>query len=173
MARIPNLKTLLAAGLIGIAGAAAAQTAMEAGPDKDFVAKANVGNVIEIETSKLAMDKATTPALKAFARQMADDHAKAQAALEKAVRDIGGPELSQSLDGSHMQMLDALSKRQGPEFDKLYIDDQTALHDSAAQVLTDYARQGGVPALKTYAERTLPVVEEHRAHIKTLAASNP
>lgn len=152
-----------------LAAPASAQSLMEAGPDKDFIAKVTVSNTLEIETSRLARSKSTREDVKTFAQAMIDDHTKASESLKKAVREANGPELAEVLDGSHQTMLNDLSSRSGAEFDKAYIDDQIALHNEAVSTLTDYAKGGAVPPLKTFAERTLPVVEMHRTHILAIA----
>lgn len=165
----------MAGGLLGLLLAAysvaggSAQTLGEAGPDKDFLVKATYSNQIGIETSRLALDKATRDDVRAFARHVIDEHTKASVALKAAARASEQPELAETLDGSHQSLLDSLSGRSGIDFDKAYIDQQVSLHDEAVTVLAEYASKGGAAALKRYAETMVPVETAHRDRIIAIA----
>jgi putative membrane protein len=135
---------------------------------RDFVAKATISNQLEIETSRLALDKAQSGEVKAFAQQMIDDHTKAGEKLRATVREIDANEMTRSLDGSHQDELDALSKKEGAEFDRTYVAGQVKLHDEAVALFADYAKTGTNPELKAFAQETLPVIERHREHVKSL-----
>ena len=76
-------KSFIIGLLIAFAGANAAK-AQNQSPDttaKYFLIHASIGNLQEIASGKLAMEKGTTPEIRAFGKMMADDHSKAEAQL--------------------------------------------------------------------------------------------
>ena len=72
------------------------------------------------------------------------------------------------LDKPHQAMVDNLQTLSGADFDKIYVADQVAAHAEAANLLADYKQNGSKGQLKTWAEKTLPVVKEHQAMINAM-----
>jgi putative membrane protein len=102
-------------GAVGTGGAGA-----NVKSDDDFVHDVAIMNMAEIELSRLAVDKATTPAIKAFAQQMIDEHAVAGNKLKSVVS--GQPiEWPAELDDKHRKTTDELAKNQGADFDREYV----------------------------------------------------
>ncbi|HEY7502120.1 MAG TPA: DUF4142 domain-containing protein [Vicinamibacterales bacterium] len=96
--------------------------------DKDFVNDLVIANMAEIELGRLAVEKAASADVKKFAQQMIDDHTAAQDKLKR----IASPykiETPTELDGKHRDLRDDLSKKQGADFDKAYIDAMVSGHD--------------------------------------------
>jgi len=139
----------------------------------DFVQKAAVSNMYEIETSKLALRNATRDDLKAFAQQMIQDHTKAGDELKSTLSGISGPNLPTDLDATHKAALDTLSKKTGADFDAGYLAEQKTAHDDAVDLFREYSQDGGNPRLKTFAGKTLPTLVGHQQHVQQLMASNP
>ena len=155
----------LAAALVAFASAAVAQSPPV--PDADFVMKASVGNTLEIEESKVALDRATDPRIKSFAQHMISDHTEA----EKKLQDAAGKDRLKTepmLDAAHQAMLDNLKTFNGADFDKIYRADQTASHVETLALLSDYRTNGKAAALKSWTEKTLPSVKEHLQSIQAL-----
>src|SRR5688572_6293884 len=68
--------------------------------DGDFVRDAALKNMAEIELSRMALDKATSPEIKAFAQRMIDDHGAAGDKLKGVIS--GHPfEWPAQLDDKH------------------------------------------------------------------------
>src|SRR5689334_8383477 len=84
MLRAKSLILSTTAALLAISGAAiAADKDSNSNIDsKQFVTKAAQGNLAEIKTSQLALEKAQSPEVKSFAQRMIDDHQKASSELE-------------------------------------------------------------------------------------------
>lgn len=136
-------------------------------PDADFVMHASVGNTFEIEEAKLALDHASDPRLKTFAQKMIADHSAAEKTLEAAA---GKDKLKTEpmLDGPHQATLDNLKTFNGTDFDKIYMADQIAAHAETLALVSDYKTNGKVAALKTWADKTLPVVKTHLEMIESM-----
>ncbi len=133
----------------------------------DFVMHASVGNTLEIEESKLALDRATDPRIKAFAQRMINDHSAAEKRLEEAA---GKDKLKTEpmLDKAHQAMLDNLKTFNGTDFDKIYMADQIAAHTETVALVSDYKVNGKEAALKAWADKTLPVVKDHLEMIEAI-----
>jgi putative membrane protein len=127
----------------------------------DFVKKAAISDMFEIQSSQLAAQRANEPA-KAFASQMLTDHQKTSNELKSMVRS-GTEEASvpSDLDSSHQKMLDKLKGLNGADFTKQYDKDQVSAHKDAVSLFRRYAKGGDDAALKDWAGKTLPDLERH------------
>jgi putative membrane protein len=71
-----------------------------------------------------------------------------------------------TLDSSHQKMLDKLS---GSDFNKQYKRDQVSAHKDAVSLFLRYAKGGDDAALKDWAGKTLPHLEQHLEMAQNLA----
>ena len=133
-----------------------------------FVDMATVSNMFEIESSKVALDKATAPDTKTFAQHMIDDHTKAGDDMKKAA-DADGMKLPASLDAKHQATVDRLSGLSGETFDADFLAEQVAAHEEAVALFTNYAANGAPGALKDFASKTLPTLEGHLEEVKKIS----
>lgn len=139
---------------------------------KDFVAKASQAGMFEIESSKLALTRATDPEVKTFAQKMIDEHTAASAAL-KAAMTADGVDMSlapATLDEKHASKLKELQEADAEDFDEDYMDMQKSAHRKAVRLFKDYADDGENAALKTFAANTVATLEAHKEHAKKLEA---
>ncbi len=127
----------------------------------DFVKEAAIGDMFEIESSKLAAQKATDEATKNFANQMVTDHTKTSTELKEAVASDPKTPLPNALDSSHQSKLDKLKGLTGADFTKQYHDDQVTAHKNAVNLFQRYAKGGDSEKLKSWAAKTLPDLEKH------------
>lgn len=132
--------------------------------DADFIRLANSANILEIRTSEMAQEKATSPEVKAFADQMVTDHTAAIAELA-SLSGTTPPDLSadltDTLDPGHAALLEQLSKVETEGFDASYADVQRQAHEQAIALFQTYATNGQDGAVKEFAEKTLPKLQEH------------
>lgn len=89
--------------------------------DKDFVRDISTLNLAEIELSRSAVQKSADSELKKFAQLMIDDHTAAGDKLQAVASQYNIPVVSQ-LDDKHATLQDKLSKKQGLDYDKDYMD---------------------------------------------------
>jgi len=160
---------ILATGIAGavIVGAGAAYSASITAPE--FVRKASVSGLFEVESSNLALEKSQNTAVREFAKQMIDDHTKANNKL-KAVLQTSNTDAkpATALDSEHQKLMDELRAETGESFDRRYIDIQTGAHNDAVGLFNEYANEGEDAALKNFAALTLPTLKEHLNHVKTI-----
>ena len=103
--------------------------------DKEFLATAAHSDVNEIKLSQLAEEKATNPAVKAFARKMVVEHTRMSASM-KPFADSWGVTPSAGLDDDHQKEYDKLNGLSGADFDKEYIDQMVTDHTKALRAFT-------------------------------------
>jgi putative membrane protein len=102
--------------------------------DEDFVHDVAIMNMAEIELSRMALGKAVSPDVKAFAQRMVDDHGAAGDKLKSAVSTspIVWPA---QLDETHRETADDLARKQGAEFDRDYMKAMVHGHQDLAAKL--------------------------------------
>ena len=116
-------------GAVGTGGAGA-----NVKGDDDFVRDVALKNMAEIEVSRMALDKAANPAIKAFAQMIIDDHGEAGNKLKTTVsgQSIDWPA---QLDDKHKKLGDDLPKEHGADFDRDYVKAMIESHQDLAAKL--------------------------------------
>lgn len=107
--------------------------------DKKFLATAAQSDVNEIKLSELAEQKATNPAVKAFAHKMVAEHTKMSASM-KPFADSWGLTAPTNLDDDHQKEYDKLNGLSGADFDKEYMDQMVTDHAHALDAFTSEAK---------------------------------
>jgi len=95
----------------------------------------------------VAQQKATNPAVKAFASKMVKEH-KAMTASMKPFAEKWGLNPPVALDSDHQKELDKLNGLSGNDFDKEYMDQMVSDHDKALDAFTDEAKNTKDAAFK-------------------------
>jgi len=146
-------------------------TAMAPAAGQTFANTAASSDAFEIATSKAALATSKSASIKKFAQEMIDAHTKSTAKLKTVAAGLS-PAITPdpTLTPDQQQKLDAMSKLTGADFDKAYIDAQTAGHQQTLDALKVYATGGDVPALKTFASGLVPTVTAHLNMAKSLKA---
>lgn len=135
---------------------------------QQFADLAGVANLFEIESSNVALEKAQSEDLRAFAQQMVDDHTVAGEKM-KAAAEEAGVTVPTALDAEHQAKLDQLNEASAEEFDELYATMQVEAHQKAVSLFEGFAESGEEGTLVTFAQETLPTLQEHYDHITGLA----
>jgi putative membrane protein len=147
-----------------------AKAAKPSSTTEQFVMKASIGNQFEIESSRIALERARSDEVKRFAQRMVDDHSKAGATLAQMAQaeGIAAPKTPE-LDSKHVEMLQKIkSAGEGSKFDQAYVNAQVAAHKEAVELFRNYARNGDNSDLKGFAQTTLPTLEDHLQHVTDL-----
>jgi putative membrane protein len=139
-----------------------------------FARDAAIGGMYEIESSKLALERASSPDVKAAARMIIDDHTAADAKLKALVAAGKAPgPLPTALDERRKGMLDNLKGASAKDFDDRYLDQQTMAHHEALLAFNGYAKMGDNADLKAFAAETAPKLEHHAEMVTKLDRSTP
>ena len=123
-------------------GAMAAIPLRAQGPsddDKKFLATASQADRNEIALSEVAEQKATNPAVKAFAEKMVKEHKELSASM-KPFAESWGVTPAAAVDEDHQKELDKLNGKSGGDFDKEYIDQMVSDHAKALDAFTKEAK---------------------------------
>jgi putative membrane protein len=155
------------------AGADVAAVAPSAAPTTAaaYVAAAGASDRFEIQSSRIALQKARAPEVRAFAQMMIDHHTMTTADLTAAARQAGLAPPPPTLPPAKATMLTALQSADGDRFDGLYMRGQVTGHQEALTLHDTYAQSGDNPALKAVAAKAVPIVRSHLDRAQTLAGS--
>ena len=140
----------------------------------DYVKMAADGDLYEIRSSEVALQKSKRPDVKDFARQMIADHTTTSkslmAALSNKDRKIATP--STMMSASNDAKVTLLKKAPKASFDDLYLQQQAQAHQDAWALDKGYATDGTDPALMQVASTAVPIIERHLAHTKGLTSAS-
>jgi len=114
----------------------------------------------ELELSRLAAEQARSPAVRAFARHMVQDHAQNASELEiiAAHENITLPE---TVSDEHAQLRNELTRERGSRFDNTYMNAMLTDHQALARVLRASEAAVSTDELRAYVRRTLSMLELH------------
>jgi len=135
----------------------------------EFVQKAAMTDMFEIEAGKIARERASSAAIKSFARQMVTDHTATSAQLKGILAtETGAPVIPTALDQAHLDKLARLRSAEAADFDGLYLDQQTEAHENALNLLQTYAQNGENARVKAFAAEVAPKVSAHLEMVRGL-----
>jgi putative membrane protein len=167
-----NIKIALVAGALAF-GVAGCMTPMASAPPMAvtsaavFVPTATSSNLFEIESSRLALQRARNPEVRRFARQMIRDHNLATRRMAAVVRRSGLPMPPPALIPRHQAMLATVQA--APDFDAAYMSAQIMAHQESVALFSSYASNGDVPPLANFAGATLPNLQMHLDHAQAVS----
>jgi len=129
---------------------------------KRYAEGAAMGDMFEIESSRVALDRSKSEDVKRFAQEMIDTHTKTSDELKSALVRIGLIiELPTMLDTLHQGLLDELKSTNAQELDVRYIAQQKNANNEALILHKSYASNGDTADLKALASATVPKIEKH------------
>ena len=140
----------------------------------DFVQKAAMSDMYEVQAGKLAAEKGQSDAVKQFGQQMIDVHTKTTDELTGIVKTknikVDPPT---KLDAKHQKLIDDLNSATADNFDKAYAKQQVDAHQEAVDLFKKYAASGDDADVKQFAEKTLPTIQHHLDEAKKLPSGPP
>jgi putative membrane protein len=159
-----------AALLVGLIALATPTAVADDNPDFQFASMAASGGVLEVMSSRLALDKGGSDSVKKFARQMVEDHGKANQELMELVakKNIG---VAAAMTEKHADTFGRLANAV-QDFDAQYAQAQVAAHEEAVALFEKEAKEGKDADLKAWAEGKLPTLREHLKMARDLAKSD-
>ena len=124
-------------------------------------------DLYEIESARLAADKARNAEVKSLAQHIRTDHEKSTAELKSAAS-TANVTVAPALDAEKQAMLERLRAASGAEFDRLFLEQQRTAHQKALALLQSYANGGDNEALKGFATKTAAAVKGHLDHANSV-----
>jgi putative membrane protein len=126
----------------------------------DFVLKAALGSMVEVEASNLALQRSKNPEVKQFAQMMVTDHTKASAELQ-GIAKTKGLGLPGTMPVKEKAALEALQNTQGNDgFDRMYMKMMVSDHETTL-TLFHLAATYSDKELQNFASKSLPMLEMH------------
>ena len=170
------MKTLLAlaagAALFAGTGAYAQDPSSSAAMSStDYVMAAGKSDLFEIQEGRLAAQMGATARIKAFGQQMIRDHTKSTDMVVAAAKKSGMTPTPPMLGPDQQAQIAQLKSAHGASFDRMYLSQQMASHQSALSVQKAYAMNGTDRSLKMAATKIVPVVEHHISELKSMGAT--
>lgn len=163
----------LSIALAGIAALAAGATAEAqrgrmGGAAMTYVMKAGASDMYEIESSRLAAQRAERPEVREMAQRLIADHTRSTEMVMAAARADGVIAPPPRLKPRQRSMIRQLERARGRMFDRMYLSQQIPAHREALTLHRNYARMGRGDDLRRAASGIVPVVEGHLAHARRL-----
>jgi putative membrane protein len=137
----------------------------------EFVKKAGVAGLAEVEAGKLGSQKATTPEVKAFAQKMVTDHTKANKELMAAAK-AKNLEVPTEADLMHKGMMEKFEHQKADaDFDHDFMQQMVRDHEKVVDLFQTASTDMNVDAdLRSWAKQTLPHLQSHLKDAKALEA---
>ena len=140
---------------------------MKTTSDEKFANAAAVGGMEEVQLGQLAAQKGATDEVRQFGQKMVDDHSKAGDDL-KQVASGKGWTLPAALDAKAQADVQKLSALSGDKFDKEYVGMMLKDHKKDVAEFQKESTSGADADIKSFASRTLPVIQEHLQMIRRI-----
>lgn len=138
---------------------------------KGFVTAAATSDMYEVTAGKIAIQRASSPAIKEFAQMMVAAHTKTTIKLKGIIADnkiaVTPPA---HVDNRRQGMLDNLRGASAADFDHRYITQQVAAHTEADILFKGYAKDGDNATIKDFAVMTDKDIKMHLSMAKKLDA---
>jgi putative membrane protein len=135
--------------------------------DRTFVHKVGLGGMFEVDSSKLALDKAGSQQVKDFAANEVKEHTEVGDKLKTVATEMGIVAPAQR-DAKFQKMYDALNAKSGTDFDTLYLADMKTIHHTDGGLFAQEAKTTQNPDMKAFATETVGIVKRHIAALKAM-----
>jgi putative membrane protein len=141
--------------------------------DYNFVAQANLGAPFQIDSGRIAEDKATASNIRDYAQLMVVSHGPVVDALNSILQQkrIAAPPET-LLQGAYNAMIASLKADTGAALNRDYVEGQVEYQKGNAALFRYEIQNGTDPELKAFAQRTLPKIEDHLQRALKLAESS-
>lgn len=165
-----RMAALAVAGLLAVLAPAFAANDNDNMPqDNKFAMEAAKGGMMEVELGQLATRNAASQAVKDFGQRMVTDHGKANQQL-KQIASQKGMSLPTSLPANMREEHRKLAASSGAEFDRMYMSHMVKDHEKDVKEFEKQAEKGKDPALRSFAQQTLPTLRQHLELARSVAA---
>ena len=140
---------------------------------QQYAEMAGAGDLYEIESSRLALEKAQRPEVRELAQMIITDHERSTRELTSAAQQAQPPiTLAPKLNAEQQANMDALRGASGEAFDGVYLTQQLQAHEKALNLVTAYAQNGDVEALRGHASAVSGPIRQHLTRVRELQTSS-
>ena len=146
---------------------------------QQYVALASGGDMFEIQSARIALEKAESAEVRGLAQMILADHQRSSAQLAEAGAQAQPPLTpAPALNPSQQESIEALQRTRGVAFDAEWLRQQVVAHQHALDAAAAYARGGDSEPLRRHAAATIAPIQTHltrarRLEAETLARAQP
>jgi putative membrane protein len=137
--------------------------------DRQFMNKAAMSSMMEVQLADIAQEKAASSEVKEYAAKLKQDHQKANEQL-KEIAEQRSVSLPTDM-GKHQQQMQRLNNLSGEEFDRAYLKMQVDHHKKDIKEFQRQSNRGMDSNLKSFATAQLPVLQQHLEQAQQLSKS--
>lgn len=163
------LSTLCCMALFSAPALAQKKPAGAAMTDQDFVNFAAQTDMVEANLGQFAQNAASAQPVKDYGQMLVTDHTADYKQLQSiaAQANVNVPD---AIDAEHNKaMITPFQKLKGKAFDTRYAHEMVAGHTKAIAVYKKEADDATNPAIKSYAQNAIPVLQKHLDDAKAIA----
>lgn len=139
--------------------------------DQEFIKKAAQVDLAEVQMAQLAQQKSQDEHVKQMAQQILNDHQQNEEKV-KQLAQKNNVTLPDQPDAKHQAKLQKLQKLDGAQFDKAFLKAQAKGHQKTVNLFKQQAQNAKDPDVKSYAQETLPKLEQHLEMARSAMKNN-
>jgi putative membrane protein len=136
--------------------------------EKDFLANAARGGMLEVQLGNLATQKASSDDVKQFGQRMATDHSQLGQKLQQLASNLGVT-LPPDLKPEQQALVSRLEKLSGKSFDREYMKEMVNDHAKDVSEFERAATQATNTDIKQFASEALPTLKDHLKAAREIA----
>ena len=138
--------------------------------DVTWMQSAHQSNLTEIAAGQAAQQMATDPRVRELGQMFIDMHTQLDQQLTQAAQQMG-VQLPDAPSATQQQQLAAVQQNTGTAFDRAWVSQQLGSHQSTLAASQREVQNGSDPMVIQLAQASTPVVQQHLAELRTLAAA--
>ncbi len=135
--------------------------------DQKFLRKAVEGSLTEISSARHVVQAGSNPEVKSYANELLTDHTKAHEELQKLAQQKG-MNLPAEITGDQKDTVHDMTKLAGAQLDKKYAKEMVDDHEKDVKEFRDAAKDVKDPDLRAWAQKQIPILENHLTKAKLL-----
>jgi putative membrane protein len=136
-----------------------------------YMTMAAAGDQFEIQSSQIALTKATSFDVRQLAQKLIDDHTMMSSKLTATAAAAGLASPLPTLTLDQQQMINELQAASAFDFEQMFLKKQIVAHEIALALHSNYAVAGDTLSLRTVASSAVPIIQTHLSDAKQLLMS--
>ncbi|MGN6396444.1 MAG: DUF4142 domain-containing protein [Mucilaginibacter sp.] len=138
--------------------------------DAQFIVDAANGDLTQIELGNLAQQKGISKQVKNFGAMITKDHSAIND-MVKAIAVTKNISIPKAPGAKEQKKIKKLRTKSGKDFDKAYIREMISDHEKDIKTFQTAAKKCLDPDVKSFAEKTIPVLQQHLDAINAIEES--
>jgi putative membrane protein len=135
--------------------------------DAAFLSTAAQADMTIAHMSQDTESKAANDKVRDFAKTLVQEHTTDYQELTELAEKTGD-KIPRGIDRENFQSVSALEHAKGKAFERAFLTRQSAEHQKLVRAYKQEADHGSNPAIRAYASKALPVVEQHLREVEDL-----